>query len=317
MRRATRPLASRRRLAVALCAVLALLLAACGEEDTAADPAPADPVTTDEAGTTAATATDAAATTEAGTDAAGTDAAGTDAAGTDAELSLIAEGELLVGSDIAFEPFEFIEDGENKGFDIDLMNEIGERLGLQVEFVNTPFDGIFTALAGGQFDAIISAITITEERQETIAFSDPYFAANQALAVAAGSDIASVDDLAEGVSVGVQSGTTGEEYATGEFSAAEIVSFPTSEAAFSALEGDQIDAVFIDLPVVGARVEGTDTVELAEEVDTDELYGIGLPQDSEALRDAINAELEAIITDGTYEEIYSTWFEGDVPEQFQ
>ncbi|MGI8873211.1 MAG: basic amino acid ABC transporter substrate-binding protein [Egibacteraceae bacterium] len=307
MRRATRPLASRRRLAVALCAALALLLAACGEEDTAADPAPADPATTDEAGTTAATATDAAATTE----------AGTDAAGTDAELSLIAEGELLVGSDIAFEPFEFIEDGENKGFDIDLMNEIGERLGLQVEFVNTPFDGIFTALAGGQFDAIISAITITEERQETIAFSDPYFAANQALAVAAGSDIASVDDLAEGVSVGVQSGTTGEEYATGEFSAAEIVSFPTSEAAFSALEGDQIDAVFIDLPVVGARVEGTDTVELAEEVDTDELYGIGLPQDSEALRDAINAELEAIITDGTYEEIYSTWFEGDVPEQFQ
>ncbi|MBA2318145.1 MAG: basic amino acid ABC transporter substrate-binding protein [Euzebyales bacterium] len=306
-RRVTRPLASRRRLAVALCAALALLLAACGEEDTAADPAPADPVTTDAAGTTAATATDAAATTE----------AGTDAAGTDAELSLIAEGQLLVGSDVAFEPFEFIEDGENKGFDIDLMNEIGERLGLQVEFVNTPFDGIFTALAGGQFDAIISAITITEERQETIAFSDPYFAANQALAVAAGSDIASVDDLAEGVSVGVQSGTTGEEYATGEFSAAEIVSFPTSEAAFSALEGDQIDAVFIDLPVVGARVEGTDTVELAEEVDTDELYGIGLPQDSEALRDAINAELEAIITDGTYEEIYSTWFEGDVPEQFQ
>jgi polar amino acid transport system substrate-binding protein len=302
MRRPTRTPATRLRLAVALCATLALVLAACGDEDAATDPAPADPATTDEAGTT---------------DAPATDAATTDAAATGEELSLITEGELLVGSDIAFEPFEFIEDGENKGFDIDLMNEIGERLGLQVEFVNTPFDGIFTALAGGQFDAIISAITITEKRQETISFTDPYFAANQALAVAAGSDIASVEDLGEGVSVGVQSGTTGEEYATGEFSAAEIVAFPTSEAAFSALEGDQIDAVFIDLPVVGARAESTDTVELAEEVDTGELYGIGVPLQSEALQAAIDAELEAIITDGTYEEIYSAWFEGDVPEQFQ
>ena len=231
------------------------------------------------------------------------------------DLGLAQEGSILVGSDIAFEPFEFVEDDENKGFDIDLMNEIASRLGIEVEFVNTPFDTIFTQLAGGEFDAIISAITITDERDETIDFSDSYFAANQALAVAEGSDIGGVADIG-GLQVGVQAGTTGLDYATENFTDSEIVEFPTSEAAFSALEGGQIDAVFIDLPVVGARVEQGGVV-LAEEVDTGELYGVGVEQGNDGLREAINTQLEAIIADGTYEEFYTTWFEGDVPEQFQ
>lgn len=233
------------------------------------------------------------------------------------DLGLMDEGTIVVGSDIAFEPFEFVdENGENAGFDIDLMNEIASRLGVEVEFVNTSFDTIFDQLAGGQFDAIISAITITDERDERIDFSDPYFAANQAIAVTADSDIAGVDDLA-GLDVGVQSGTTGEEYANATFTDSSIVAFPTSEAAFAALESGQIDAVFIDLPVVGERAESSDNVVMAAEVDTDEQYGIGVQEGNTALAEAINGVLAEIISDGTYEEIYSTWFEGDVPEQFR
>jgi ABC-type amino acid transport substrate-binding protein len=173
------------------------------------------------------------------------------------DLGLIEEGQIRVGSDIDFAPFEFIEAGEPRGFDIDLMNEIGDRLGLEVEFVNTGFDGIFSQLAIGEFDAIISAITITEERRETIEFSEPYFAANQGLATLEGSEITGVGDLGEGVRVAVQAATTGAEYAANNFTEAEIVEFPTSPAAFAALESGQVDAVFIDLPVIGARIEGT------------------------------------------------------------
>lgn len=234
----------------------------------------------------------------------------------DGDLGLEQAGVMVVGSDIDFAPFEFIEDGEPQGFDIDLMTEIADRLDLEVEFINTSFDTIFTQLAAGEFDAIISGITITAERQDVNAFSDPYFAANQALVVPTGSDITSVDDL-DGADVGVQTATTGADYANENFTGASIVEFPTSPAGFNALESGQLDAFFIDLPVAAANTDDNDALELAEEVDTDELYGIGIQQDNDALLDAVNEQLQAIIDDGTYEEFYSRWFDGDVPAPFQ
>ncbi len=246
----------------------------------------------------------------------GGDDAGNGDAAAEGDLGLEQDGVILVGSDIDFAPFEFIEDGEPAGFDIELMTEIAERLDLEVEFVNTSFDTIFTQLASGEFDAIISGITITEERQEVNAFSDAYFAANQALVVPAGSEITSVADL-DGADVGVQTATTGADYANENFTGASIVEFPTSPAGFNALESGQLDAFFIDLPVAANNSDENDNLELAEEVDTDELYGMAVQQDNDALLDAINTQLQAIIDDGTYEELYTRWFDGDVPAQFQ
>ena len=231
-----------------------------------------------------------------------------------ADLGLIEDGQLLVGSDINFAPFEFIEDGEEKGFDIDLMNEIAERLGLEVEYVNTGFDNIFTQLAGGEFDAIISAITITDERKQTIAFSEPYFQANQALVTTKDSGIEGVDDL-DGKDLGTQAGTTGLDYARENFTDADIVEFPDAPAGFTAMAAGQVDAMFIDVPVAVEQVEGNDDFVLVEEVSTNELYGIGVQQDNEALLDAINEALAEIIADGTYAEIFEEWFPGaEVPE---
>lgn len=232
------------------------------------------------------------------------------------ELGLLEPGRLVVGSDLAFAPFEFIEDGQNRGFDVDLINAIAEGLRLEVEIVNTSFDTIFTQLGGGQFDAVISAVTITDERDQTIDFSQPYFQANQALAVPQGSDIPGVADLG-GRAIGVQAGTTGLEYANATFAETTIVEFPTSEAAFGALAAGQIEAVFIDIPVVQERVDSGDDVAIAEEIDTDELYGIGVQEGNSALQEAINAELQELIDDGTYAEIFSTWFpDAQVPEEF-
>ena len=231
-----------------------------------------------------------------------------------ADLGLAEEGVIQVGSDIDFPPFEFVEDGEVKGFDIDLMEEIAGRLGLEVEWVDAGFDTLIPQLAADEFDAIIAAMTITEERQETIAFSDPYFEATQALVVGPDSDIAGVDDLA-GMTVGAQDGTTGEAYAEDTFTDSTITSFPQYPAAFAALEADQIDAVLADLPAA-AEQEGRSDLVVVEVIETDELYGIGVHQDNDALLQAIDDTLAELIEDGSYEEIYGRWFEGDVPPRF-
>jgi polar amino acid transport system substrate-binding protein len=263
---------------VALGAVLALVLTGCGDPD------------------------------------AGQDAEETEEAS--ADLGLIEDGTLRVGSDINFAPFEFIEDGEEKGFDIDLMNEIAERLGLEVEYVNTSFDTIFTQLAAGEFDAIISAVTITDERKQTIAFSDPYFQANQALVTTKDSGIEGVDDL-DGKDLGTQAGTTGLDYAKENFTDATIKEFQDAPAGFTALSAGQVDAMFIDVPVAVEQVSNDDDLVLVEEVSTNEEYGIGVQQDNEELLEAINEALAEIIADGTYAEIFETWFEGaEVPERF-
>ncbi len=233
------------------------------------------------------------------------------------DLGLAEDGVLQVGSDLDFEPFEFIdEDGEPAGFDMDLIDDIGERLGVEVEVINVAFDTLITQLEAGEYDAVISAMTITEDRAERVDFTDPYFAANQALVTQEGSDIAGVDDLA-GADVGVQAGTTGLDYATENFTESEIVEFPGTPEAFTALESDQVDAVFIDLPVASEHAEGSDALELVDEVDTDEEYGIAVQQGNDELLSALNDAIADILDDGTYEDIYSQWFEGDVPEQFQ
>ncbi len=277
---------------IALMTLLALTAAACASDDDG-------DAEVEESADEASAAVD---DVEASADEAMEDA---EEAASSCDLVLLEEGQLLVGSDIAFEPFESIVDGEPVGFDIDLMDEIASRIGVEVEYQNTPFDTIFTQLAGGSFDAIISAITITDERDETIDFSDPYFAANQGLATLEGSEITGVGDLTADTTIAVQSGTTGADYALENFADSSIQEFPTSVDAFAALASESVDAVFIDLPVVGGQVEAGTAV-LAEEVNTDELYGIGVGEGNTGLATAINEALAGIIEDGTYAEIYGT-----------
>jgi ABC-type amino acid transport substrate-binding protein len=230
--------------------------------------------------------------------------------------SIEGSGETItVASDIAYQPFEYVENGEPVGFDIDLMREVGRRAGFTPEFQNVTFDGIVPGLGNNLYDAAISAMTITPEREESIDFSDPYINADQSLLVPAGSDILSVDDLA-GTVVGVQLGTTGaaqaEEYqAAGQIG--EVRTFDTIEDAFAALENGQVDAVINDLPVSQNRAAQSDgRLEIVETIPTGEQYGIAFPTDSE-LVEPTNQALEQIKQDGTYAEIYEKWF-GAPPE---
>jgi ABC-type amino acid transport substrate-binding protein len=223
---------------------------------------------------------------------------------------------LAVGSDIPYPPFEQGKSGNYTGFDIELMEAIGEKIGRTPEFQDTSFETIFRDVAQGKFEAVISAATITEEREKAVAFSDPYYLSEQAILVKEGSDITGLDDLS-GKTVGAQQGTTGLELGKEKAEAGELRPYPEGPDAVNALKSGTVEAVIIDAPVAQNAVEKSGGVEIAEKVPTEESYGIALAKDNTELLDEINSGLEEVISDGTYTTIYKKWFHLEPPKQFQ
>jgi ABC-type amino acid transport substrate-binding protein len=228
----------------------------------------------------------------------------------------IVGGKITVASNIAYPPFESSPKGRPRGFDIDLMNEIGKRAGFEVEYENVRFDTILRGLDTDLFDAAISAMTITEDRERQIDFSDPYFNADQALLVASDSEVHSIDDLAQ-EPVGVQAGSTGqikgEELLDGE-QIGEIMHYRTIGDAFAALEDGKVEGVIYDLSAAHRKiVESDGEIRFVEPISTGEQYGIAFPKDS-PLVDPVNRALAEIKDDGTYEKLYKKWI-GMPPEE--
>ena len=232
------------------------------------------------------------------------------------DVTLIKEGTLTVGSDIPFPPFEQGKPPAYEGYDIDIVNEIAKRLDYQVEIQDTAFDTIFRDLAQGKFDLVASASTITDEREGQVDFSDPYYEAQQALVIPSGSSgIATTADLS-GKTVGAQDGTTGETYAKDETDAGEVRGFPEGPDALNALANGQVEAVILDEPVVKDAIDkGQSQIEIIEVINTDELYGLAIGQDNDALREQVNEALTEMKDDGTLEKIYATWFPGVEPTE--
>jgi polar amino acid transport system substrate-binding protein len=230
------------------------------------------------------------------------------------DFNLIQEGQLLVGTDTPFPPFEIGQPPDISGYDIEVVNAVAEDLGLDVTYQDTSFDTIFRDTAQGKFDMAVAASTITPERSQTVDFSDPYYQANQSLVVAADSDTATVDDLG-GQTVGAQDGTTGEEYANDETPASQVRGFPEGPDAINALRAGQVDAVIIDQPVAVDAVEslGGGDIKIAQEIVTSELYGIPFAPDNDALREAVNGALQELKENGTIADLYQQYFPGTEP----
>ncbi len=226
---------------------------------------------------------------------------------------------IRIGTDAAYPPFEEIdEDGNYVGFDIDLMVALADDAGFEIEWVNAPFDTIFTELETGAFDAVISASTITEERLEQVDFSDPYFVASQSISVTVdmSESIEGPDDLV-GLNIGVQLGTTGEEYAEG-IDGVEVFSFDSTPLAFEALSQGDVDAVIADTPTAQDIIATNPDLNATIVGDplTEEFYGIAVRKDFPELLEAINLSLENVIADGVYAEIFEEWFDVPPPEDF-
>ncbi|MGV1049753.1 MAG: basic amino acid ABC transporter substrate-binding protein [Solirubrobacterales bacterium] len=221
---------------------------------------------------------------------------------------------LTVGSDIPYPPFEQGKPGEYTGFDIELMDAIGEKIGRTPEYQDTSFETIFRDVAQGKFEAVISAATITAEREKAVAFSDPYYLSEQAILVKEGSDIKGLADLA-GKTVGAQQGTTGLALGKEKANAGELRPYPEGPDAVNALKSGTVEAAIIDAPVAQNAVEEAGGVEIAEKVPTEESYGIAVALDSTELLEEINQGLREVIEDGTYTTIYEKWFNLEPPKE--
>lgn len=214
---------------------------------------------------------------------------------------------LTVGSDIPYPPFEQGKEGNYTGYDIELMEAIAEKIGRKAEFQDTSFDTIFRDLAQGRFEAVASATTITDEREETVDFTNPYYFSEQAILVKEGGDKIEDAEGLSGLTVGVQQGTTGEEFTEEQADAGEMRSYPQGPDAVNALKSGVLDAVVIDIPVAENAVEAGG-VEVSAAIPTEEEYGFVVPQGEEELLEEMNEALEELKDDGTFTQIYEKWF---------
>lgn len=232
------------------------------------------------------------------------------------DVKLMNEGTLTVGEEVGYPPFEdFKEDGTTpEGFDVDIISEVADRLGLKVNIVNTAWDGIFSGI-DVNYDCVCSAVTINAERQKTMLFSTPYINNYQAVVIPADSDwkISSFQDL-DGKTIAVQKETTSDELmsdykSTGSIET-EIVANEKVTSCFTQLTNGEVDAVVVDSTVADGYIasEG-DKYQIAFLDDSEpEQFGIAMGKENTALQAAINEALAEMEADGFIEDTYDFWF---------
>ena len=232
------------------------------------------------------------------------------------EFNLLNEGVLTIGCEVGYPPFEqYANDGKTEiGYDIDLANELGKRLGLKINIINTKFDTIFEGM-GTNYDVVISGITINEERKAKMILSEPYIDNYQAIVVKADSDLtaSSLNDI-NGHSVAFQKGTTTDEIVT------ELVETGTVKCTSAANEKiltcfQQLSQGEVEMVVCDSTVA---SVQLAKEAgkykiiftDTEnpEQFGIAIPKENTKLADAINTLIKDLKEEGFFEELNEDWF---------
>ena len=218
-----------------------------------------------------------------------------------------------VGTDAVYAPFESQnERGEIVGFDIDIVKAVAQRAGIAVKFINTPWEGMFNTLTQGDRDILVSAITITDERKQTVDFSAPYFDARQLIAVPTGSKVQRFDEL-KNLRVAVQTATTGDEIVSklqGK-SSAKIKRFESTPLALKELESGGVDAVVADNGVIAHYVanNGADKFRALEDTSFPlEQYGLVVKKGDAELLAKLNAGLSKLREDGGYAEIHTRWF---------
>ena len=268
-------------------AALVLSLAACGST------------------ASSAASSEAASSETASSDAASSEAASSEAASETetAELSTVEPGKLIMSTNAAFPPYEMTTDsGEFEGIDIETAQAIADKLGLELQIDDMDFDAALLAVQQGKSDMVMAGVTVTDERQNVMDFTDSYATGIQSIIVKEDSDIASVDDLA-GKKIGTQRGTTGYLYCSDDFGDENVVAYDDGLTAVQMLNNGQVDCVVIDNAPAKEFVAANPGLKLLDTAYVEEDYAIGVGKGNTELKDAINTALEELKTDGTLQAI--------------
>ena len=256
------------------------------------------------------TASSAASSEVASSEAASSDAASSEAASSEAasetetaELSTVEPGKLIMSTNAAFPPYEMTTDaGEFEGIDIETAQAIADKLGLELQIDDMDFDAALLAVQQGKSDMVMAGVTVTDERQNVMDFTDSYATGIQSIIVKEDSDIASVDDLA-GKKIGTQRGTTGYLYCSDDFGDENVVAYDNGLTAVQMLNNGQVDCVVIDNAPAKEFVAANPGLKLLDTAYVEENYAIGVGKGNTELKDAINTALEELKADGTLQAI--------------
>lgn len=222
-------------------------------------------------------------------------------------------GQIVIGLDNTYPPMEFTENGKTVGFDIDIADAVGKKLGVKVKIQPTSFDGIFLALQSKKFDAVQSSISITEKRKETMIFTKPYiYGGNAIFIMKSNTTIKSSNDL-KGKVVGVEAGTTAQEVVTKIDGVKEIKKYNGMTEAFLDLQNGRIEAIVSD-PQVGDYyiANKKDVFTRAKSLLNEEPEGVAFRKTDVTLRDAYQKALDDLKKDGTLTKISIKWFGKDI-----
>ena len=231
---------------------------------------------------------------------------------------LIEPGTIRVASLGDAKPYTFTDESGNfTGFDVELFQDVAGRIGVDdVVFTGQDFSGLLSAVANGQFDVGVAAIGITEERKQTVEFSEGYLAGYLTVITTKDSGVKDAESL-DGHRLGVVQGTLQEAYAVKNFTDTDLVRFPDNNSAIAAVNGGSVDAHFLDYEAAKDYTEKFGLVSAADIPSFDAPAGFALAKGNDELKTALDEGLAEAMEDGTWKELYEKWFPGSpMPEQY-
>ena len=244
-----------------------------------------------------------------------TAAAAVETAAAEAAFTTIEEGKLIMSTNAAFPPYEMVaDDGSFEGIDVEVAGAIAEKLGLELVIDDMDFDAALLAVQQGKSDMVMAGVTVTEDRQMVMNFSDSYATGVQVVIVKEGSDV-TMDNLGEKM-IGCQRGTTGYIYASdspenGGYGEDHVTAFDNGASAVQALINGQVDCVIIDSAPAAEFVAANAGLTILEGAWVEEFYAIGMNKDNAALLDAVNTALAELTADGTVQAIVDKYISAE------
>ena len=222
-----------------------------------------------------------------------------------------AGGVLTMATNAEFPPYEYHDNNEIVGIDVEIANALAEKLGMTLEIEDSAFDSIIPEIDSGKADIGLAGMTVNEDRLKNVDFSDPYTTASQVIIVKDDSDIAGPDDL-EGKSIGVQLGTTGDIYASDyEETGSTIERYSKGFEAVQAMMQGKIDAVVIDLEPAKVFVEENEGIKILDEALTVEEYAIAVKKGNTELLEKINTALAELKESGELQKIIDKYISAE------
>ena len=219
------------------------------------------------------------------------------------------KGVLVMATNAEFPPYEYHEGDKIVGIDADIAAAIAEKMGCELQIEDIAFDSIIPEVSSGKADIGLAGMTVTEDRKQSVDFSDSYASSSQVVIVSEASGISSLSDLGADSVIGVQTGTTGDIYCSDEFS--NIERYNKGMEAVQALSQGKIDAVVIDSEPAKVFVSETSGLKILDESYTDEQYAAAIRKGNTALLENVNKALGELKSDGTLDKIVAKYITAD------